>query len=211
MKKYIIPILLIVASVIMSIVYYPALPESMASHWGPGGAVDGYSDKMFNVIFFPALMLGMMLMFIIIPKIDPKHQNIKMFEDKFNYFIYAILAMFLAIQLQVYLWNTGIIIQMNMLMPILMGLLFIVTSILIKDSKQNYTIGIKTPWTLNSEENWNKTHKLGAKLFMIIGIISILSGVFIPVFSFVVLIGSTLLLLPIVFIYSYIEYRKEKK
>ncbi len=211
MKKYIIPILIIIASVILSIAFYPLLPQSMASHWGPGGAVDGYSDKMFNIIFFPALMLGLMLMFIIIPKIDPKHQNIKMFEDKFNYFICAILAMFLAVQLQVYLWNIGIIIQMNMLMPILMGLLFIVTSVLIKDSKQNYTIGIKTPWTLNSEENWNKTHKLGAKLFMIIGILSILSGIFIPVFSFIVLIGSTLLLLPIVFIYSYIEYRKEKK
>ncbi len=89
-----------------------------------------------------------------------------------------------------------------------MGGLFLVMAYLIKNAKQNYTIGIRTPWTLHSENVWNKTHKLGAKLFAISGLLSIISVV-IPSYSYLVVIVTILLSTLILVIYSYMEYRKE--
>ncbi len=210
MKKYIIPILIILGSIILSLYFFPLLPNSMASHWNAQGIVDGYSSKLSNVIMFPSLSTFLFVLFIIIPQIDPKKKNIKTFENTFNVFIYSMLGFLFLLQLQVFLWNTGTELPMNIVMPILMGLLFIVIAELIKNAKQNYTIGIRTPWTLSSEKVWDKTHILGAKLFRVSGILTILSAS-IPKYSYIVLISTIILFTLILLIYSYSEYQKEVK
>ena len=208
MKKYIINILILCLSILISILFYRYLPESMASHWNGEGVVDGYSSRLFNVLFFPLLGVFLFILFIFIPKIDPKWKSIKMFEGKFNLFISSMLLFMVILQLEVYLWNIGIEIPMGVFMPILMGGLFVVMSILIKNAKQNYTIGIRTPWTLHSEVVWDKTHALGAKLFLGSGILSICSAI-VPKYSIWIVIGSVMLSALYLFIYSYIEFKKE--
>ncbi|MBP6976563.1 SdpI family protein, partial [Candidatus Dojkabacteria bacterium] len=204
MKKYIINILILCLSILISILFYRYLPESMASHWNGEGVVDGYSSRLFNVLFFPLLGIFLFILFIFIPKIDPKWKSIKMFEGKFNLFISSMLLFMVILQLEVYLWNIGIEIPMGVFMPILMGGLFIVMSVLIKNAKQNYTIGIRTPWTLHSERVWDKTHALGAKLFLGSGILSICSAI-VPKYSIWIVIGSVMLSALYLFIYSYVE------
>lgn len=210
MKKYILPITISLISIGLSLYFYSLLPESMASHWNASGVVDGYSSKLSNVIMFPALQIFLFLLLIYIPKLDPKKDNIKKFEKEFYIFINSFLIFFTILQLQVFLWNTGYKIPMNNLMPALMGGLFLVMAYLIKNAKQNYTIGIRTPWTLHSENIWNKTHRLGAKLFAISGILSILSSL-LPAYSYIVVIGTVLIFTAYLFLYSYLEYKKEIK
>lgn len=208
MKKYIVPILVIIVSVLLSVFFYSSLPDSMASHWNGQGVVDGYSSRLFNVLFFPLLNIFLFLLFKYIPKVDPKWKSIKTFEGKFNLFISSMLIFMLLLQLQVFLWGIGIKIPMGMVLPVLMGGLFFVVGILVESAKQNYTIGIRTPWTLHSEVVWNKTHVLGGKLFKVSGILSILS-VFIPKYSIIVVLGTVLLSSLFLVIYSYLEFRKE--
>lgn len=210
MKKYILPITISLISIGLSLYFYSLLPESMASHWNASGVVDGYSSKLSNVIMFPALQIFLFLLLIYIPKLDPKKDNIKKFEKEFYIFINSFLIFFTILQLQVFLWNTGYKIPMNNLMPVLMGGLFLVMAYLIKNAKQNYTIGIRTPWTLHSENIWNKTHRLGAKLFAISGILSILSSL-IPEYAYIVVLGTILIFTAYLFLYSYLEYKKEIK
>ncbi len=208
MKKYVIPIIILTISIILSIYFYPLLPESVASHWNANGQVDGYSSKLTSVIMFPALQLFMLVLLVFIPRIDPKRENIKTFEKEFLLFINSMLIFFTLIQLQTFLWSTGTQIPMNSTMAVLMGALFLVMAYLIKNAKQNYTIGIRTPWTLNSEKVWNKTHALGYKLFGISGILSILSA-FVPQYSYIIVLASVLTSSAYVFLYSYLEYKKE--
>lgn len=208
MKRYIIQILLIVLSILISILFYRYLPDSMASHWNGEGIVDGYSSRLFNVLFFPLLNIFLFLLFIYIPKIDPKWKSIKLFEGKFNLFISSMLVFMILLQLEVYLWNIGIMIPMGVVMPILMGGLFVIVSILVKDAKQNYTIGIRTPWTLHSERVWDKTHALGYKLFLASGILSIVSAV-IPKYSIWIVMCSVIFSAVYLFVYSYVEFKKE--
>lgn len=209
MKKYIVPIIVIVASVLLSVFFYSVLPDSMASHWNGQGVVDGYTSRLFNVLFFPVLEIFLFLLFIFVPKIDPKWKSIKTFEGKFNLFISSMLLFMLLLQLEVYLWNIGIKIPMEVAMPILMGGLFIVVADLVKNAKQNYTIGIRTPWTLHSERVWDKTHALGAKLFLATGILSIISAL-IPKYSIWIVMCSVILSTIFLFIYSYLEFKKEE-
>lgn len=207
-KHFILPTILIVISILISTYFFPLLPGSMASHWNASGVVDGHSSKLLNIILFPALQVLFLLLLISLPKLDPKGGNIKKFENKFYIFINVLLLFFITLQLQVFLWNINIQIPMNSIMPILIGGVFLVIAYLIKNAKQNYSIGIRTPWTLHSENVWNKTHKLGAKLFAISGLLSILSVV-ISSYSYLVVIISSLLSTLILVIYSYMEYRKE--
>ena len=99
---------------------------------------------------------------------------------------------------------------MGQLIAPAIGILFAYLGVLMENAKQNYFIGIKTPWTLASENVWNKTHKLGGKLFKISGIIAIFGFIF-PV------IAIYLVIIPIIFstiysvVYSYVEFKKEKK
>ena len=114
----------------------------------------------------------------------------------------------LLLQIYAFLWNTGVEIPVEIVMPVLMGILFFIVGEMVKDAKQNYTIGIKTPWTLSSERVWDKTHRLGGRLFKICGILSILS-VFFSSYAFITVIGTVILTTIYLFIYSYLEYRKE--
>lgn len=210
MKKYLVPIITILSSVITSLLFFSKLPESMASHWNAQGVVDGYSSRLFNVLFFPILQIFLSFLLFIVPNMDPKKKNIKLFENNYFQFISVILIFFYLVQLQVFLWNIDIKIPMEISIPLLMGIFFIFVAELIKNAKQNYTIGIRTPWTLASESVWGKTHVLGAKLFRLGGILTILSCMF-PKYSFISIF--VFILLPSIYlvIYSYLEFRKEIK
>jgi uncharacterized membrane protein len=208
-KGYILIIGILVFSVLLSISFFPFLPERMPSHWNMYGEVDGYSSRLFNVLFFPLLKVLLLFMFIIIPKIDPKRKNIKSFENSYIVFVLSFLLFTLLLQLQVYLWSIGIHIPMEVVMPLLMGGMYIMVGEFLKSVKQNYSIGIRTPWTLDNEKVWEMTHLLGSKLFRISGILSILS-VFLPRYSFVVVILSVLVSTFILFIYSFIVFRNQR-
>jgi uncharacterized membrane protein len=92
----------------------------------------------------------------------------------------------------------------------LIGLLFFYIGILLENAKRNWFIGIRTPWTLSSEKVWNKTHKLGSKMFKISGIIVLIGFLFQKYVTYFILIPTLFVAFYLV-IYSYVEYRKEKK
>jgi len=101
----------------------------------------------------------------------------------------------------------GYKISVESIMPVFMGILFFVLGFILPKCKQNYTIGIKLPWTLHDEENWNKTHKLAGKLWVYGGIVMTVVGLFNLTFIFMTIIFA-LVIIPTV--YSYLLYRKQK-
>jgi uncharacterized membrane protein len=90
-----------------------------------------------------------------------------------------------------------------------LGILFYYCGILIENTKRNWFIGIKTPWTLSSEVVWNKTHKIGGKLFKVVGIIAFL-GIIFPNYAFFLILFPVIAVSIYTVIYSYFEYRKER-
>jgi uncharacterized membrane protein len=208
----IISIILIAIAIIAGAVFWNRLPDQMASHWDVNDQVNGTMPKFWGISLMPLITLGMLALFLIVPSIDPLKANIAKFRESFNLFIVLIIAFMLYIHGLTLAWSLGYQdFRMSTAMLPFMGVLFIAVGFILRKAKRNFFIGIRTPWTLSSDSVWDKTHQLGAILFMASGALAIIGGFFGGMTAFwlmfVPLIGSSLFLV----IYSYVLYRQETK
>jgi uncharacterized membrane protein len=199
-------LLLVLITIIIGIVIYPYMPDKVASHWDASGQVDGYMSKFFGVFFVPIICLVCILLFIFIPKMDPLKKNFKTFQKEFDFFALGIFLFFFYIYLLIIFWNLGYDINIGKYICPAFGILFIFVGVLLKKAKRNYFVGIRTPWTLADDRVWDKTHQLGFKLFILIGLLCF-AGVFIPKYTFYIIIGLILLVTGFLFLYSYLIYK----
>ncbi len=202
--------IIILLSFAVAFYLYPYFPERMASHWNIKGEVDGYMSKFLGLFLMPFILLGFWLLFVLIPRIDPLKENIEKFRKYFDGFILLIVLFMAYIYSLTIFWNFGIRFDMGQLLTPAIGILFFYCGFLVENAKRNWFIGIRTPWTLSSDRVWEKTHKLGGKLFKIAGIIAFL-GLFLPNYSFFFIIFPVLLLTVYTIFYSYFEYKREMK
>lgn len=189
--------------------FYPMLPERVASHWGANGEVNGYMSRFWGVFLMPIVMAGMALLFMIVPRMDPKRKNIEHFRKYFDTAIVSIALFLFYIFGLTISWNLGNRFDMGRYLAPAIGGLFIVMGVLVSKAEPNWTIGIRTPWTLSSEAVWKKTHALGGTLFKISGILAVLGAVF-PSAAFALILVPILATVISLFLYSYFEYRKER-
>lgn len=208
-KSKIISLIIILLSFIIGIYFYPQMPEKVASHWNEQGQVDGYMTKFWGLFLMPFISSGLFLFFILIPKIDPLKANIEKFRKYYDTFIMSIILFLFYLYLLTILWNTGTRFDMVRLLTPALGILFYYCGILIQNTKRNWFIGIRTPWTLSSERVWEKTHDIGGKLFKVAGIIAFFGVLFRNYSLFFVLVPIILVTIYTV-VYSYLEYQKEK-
>lgn len=206
-KKEIIPIILIILAFAVGIYLYPQLPERVPSHWNAQGEVDDWSNKNFAVFFFPSITLGIHLLITFIPLIDPFRKNYLKFAKPYFWFRTLFVVFFISLYLYT-LWTAfGTKLNINYFILPVMSLFFILLGIFLPRVKRNYFVGVRTPWTIHSEETWDKTHKFSGKAFISAGLISLI-GLFIPKYSFLIFIIAILLAAFIPVIYSYFVFRK---
>jgi uncharacterized membrane protein len=208
----IVALLLIGAAAGAGLLLWNQLPEQMASHWNANDQVDGYTSKVLGVFLLPLVTLGLFLLFLVIPGIDPLKANIAQFRDVFNLFIVLMVAFMLYIHALTLRWNLGYTdFGMSRAMLPAMGLLFLFIGYMLRKAKRNYFIGIRTPWTLSSDTVWDETHRVGSVLFMVSGVFAFFGSLFGGMtafwFLFIPIIGSTLITL----VYSYVLYHREVK
>jgi len=206
--KHLILLIFILTSLIVSYIYYPYLPEQMASHWNAQGEVDGYTNKLWGSLVGPIVLLFLLILYWLVPKIDPLKENIKKFKSYFYIFIIVLSLFLLVIHILVIFWNSGIYVAVDKIATAGIGIMMIISGMLIKNAKQNYSIGIRTPWTLANKLVWQNTHQLFGPIFSLIGV-SIIIGLllfndYLFLFSLVLIIGVVIAS----YIYSYLRYVK---
>jgi len=191
-----------------SLTLFPFLPESLATHWNADGVVDGYLPKTWALFLLPAIALGTTLLLAFLPRIDPLRENIEEFRDTYEWFVAGILAFFLYLHLLTLAWNLGFRFQMVMVLSPAFAALYYGCGVLIGRAKRNWFIGIRTPWTLSSDRVWAETHRRGALLFKVCGILA-LGGVLLPAQAISFLLAPVLAASAYLVIFSYREYRRE--
>jgi uncharacterized membrane protein len=208
----IIVLILIAAATIAGLAFWNQFPDPMASHWNVNDQVDGYMPKFWGVFMMPLINLGLFLLFLVIPLIDPLKANIAKFRGVFNVFIAFIIGYMTYVHALTLLWNLGYTDFGigNAMLPAI-GLLFIVVGFLIRKSKRNWFIGIRTPWTLSSDRVWDETHRIGGILFMISGVVAVVGGFFGGMVAFWSLLIPVLVSVLFLVIYSYVLYQRETK
>ena len=195
-------------SLAIGIYYYPQMPEKMASHWNARGEVDDYLPRFWGVFLIPIVLVGLALLFMAIPGIDPLRENIERFRRYYDGFVILFMLFMVFIYFQTILWSIGIKISPNTYLPIAAGLLFVGAGFLIEKTRRNYFVGIRTPWTLSSDRVWDETHRVGGRLFKIAGAISIV-GIFFQSYAVYFVLIPAILVAVYTVVYSYFEYKKE--
>ena len=184
------------------------LPKEVPMHWNASGEIDRWGDKseLFMMLF---MLTGITyFVFLIIPYIDPK-QKLQNMGNKLNN-LRLILALFMS-ALAIYILYS---VQQKTSNPVLIfplvGLLFAFLGNYFKTIKPNYFIGIRTPWTLENEEVWKKTHIIGGKLWFVGGLLMALTFLLPNEMQLYTFLGITAVITIVPIVYSYLEFKKIK-
>ena len=203
LKVLIITSIIILLPILAGIALWDQLPDPMPTHWNAAGEVDGWSSKPFAVFGLPLILLAAQWLCMLGTCADPKKNNHP--QKILHLVLWIIPVLSVVMHTFVYLITLGYGVRMEVAMPILIGLIFAIIGNYMPKCKQNYTIGIKIPWTLNNEENWNKTHRFAGWLWTVCGILIMLTGFFGGVWVF---LPITILMVLAPVVYSYILHRR---
>ncbi|MDU3152875.1 MAG: SdpI family protein [Anaerococcus hydrogenalis] len=153
---------------LVNLLFYKKMPETLPTHWGFNNKIDGYSSKFTALITTPLILIFLNIFSCFMLDNDPKN------KDK-NNFVITIgkatipLVMLITFIISIF-YGLGKEINVMVIISIFVGFLLILIGNYLPKTKRNYTVGIKLPWTLNSDENWNKTHRLAGYFFILGGI-----------------------------------------
>jgi len=165
---------LMVAAVLgASLIVYPHLPGRVPSHWNWRGQVDDYSAKWTLFVTMPGIMVGFMLLFAFMPWLSPRHFEVDSFRSTYLYIMLVILGLMAYIQAMM-VW-AGLNRGFNAAKALAGGisLMFALLGNVLDKVQRNFYIGIRTPWTIANEQVWYATHRFGAKMFVVGGVIAL--------------------------------------
>ena len=185
---------------------YPSLPEQIPTHWNFEGEVDDYTPKPWGVLIMPLTAVFIFLIMKLIPIISPKGFRTDQFTGVVNIFTVTLVGFMSVVALLVLLAASGRDVHMNEMIFAGIGVLFIVLGNYLGKVRKNFFIGIRTPWTLASDEVWSRTHRLGGWIFVLIGFFMFLNAFF--RFPERWLIGIIVFVALVPVLYSYVLYRK---
>jgi uncharacterized membrane protein len=192
---------------------YPALPQTVPLHYGMNGTVDRYGSKG-EFAGFQGIMLGVpalvYLLLKFLPAIDPKKQ-VKYGESTFQKLGLGIVIFVSALNIAIVYATAHRGFKIDKLIFPLIGLLFAFLGNMMNSIKPNYFAGVRTPWTLESEDNWRATHRVAGKIWFAGGIALTILMLFLPsgIGQFVYM-GVIIVLVLVPVVYSYIYFKKHQ-
>lgn len=206
-KKLILTSIVILVPIIIGLILWNKLPEKLPTHWNAEGVVDGWSSKAFAVFGLPGFLFAVHWVCVLASSTDPKKQNIEGKVLNIVFWTCPIISVLCGVL--IYGTALGVEFKVDKIMLLLMGIMFIVIGNYLPKCKQSYTVGIKLPWTLNDEDNWNRTHRMSGKLWVASGLILMLC-MLLPTSAMIVVVVTILVVAVIVpTVYSYLFSRKK--
>ena len=198
--------LVLLVPMLIGLLLWNKLPEQVPTHWNINGEIDGWSSKAFTVFGLPCILLALHWICVLASHTDPESKNYH--PKMIRLVLWICPAIGLVLCALVYAAALGQSLSVEIIMPLLVGMMFIIVGNLLPKCRQSYTMGIKLPWTLDNEENWNKTHRFGGKVWVVGGIFTMATAF---VGNFWILLGVLAAMVAVPTIYSYSLYRRQQK
>lgn len=197
--------LLCLTPMLLALVLYDKLPDQLPIHFNAAGEADNYTSKAVACFAMPGGLAALNLFVHFTLNADPKKDNARGAVRTLGLWLIPVLSVIVSV---ITLFKgMGHDIPIEIILPAMIGVLFIILGNYLPKCRQNYTVGIKLPWTLNSEDNWNKTHRMAGVLWMVGGLILVVCSLLqIGMVAVMITIIFALALVPM--IYSYFLYRK---
>ena len=207
MRKWYVGPLFLLAALGFAIVVYPSLPAQVPTHWGMDGQVDDYTEKMPGAFLAPVLGLGIWLLLVGLRRIDPRSRNYDRFDDTF-WLIGNVLGVFMAgITVATLGYALGWPIAMERVVLGGVGLLLLVLGNVMPRLRSNFWMGVRTPWTLSSDQVWRDTHRVAGRTMVAGGLITLLALLFPGEYRIWIALAGFVIAGFIPVVYSYFSWR----
>ena len=196
---------LAVVPFLISLSFYSRLPDQGPTHWGADNMVNGYSSRNMAAFGIPSFMFFMAVLVNVIHRIDPKRENISRSKELKQITRWFVVVLAVLVQVIIILSGVGISFNVGTVISVPIAFLFVAIGNYLPKCRQNYSMGIKLPWTLADEDNWNRTHRLAGYVWTLGGLAMLAFGLMGrsgPYFAIVVAI----ILIPTV--YSYVLWKR---
>lgn len=200
----------ILLPIMFGLLFWDKLPEQMVTHWGADWNADGWSNRNFAVFALPVFILIVHWFCIFCTSKDPKNKDQS--NKIFSIVLWICPIISIVTSYMIYAAALGKVIQPNVIVYILIGLLFIIVGNYLPKCKQNYTIGTRVKWALENEENWNATHRFSGKVWVVGGVLIMVCSFFpeeISLYVFMALI-IVLSIFPAGYSYYYFKIKQCK-
>lgn len=208
-RKAIISSVVILLPMVFGLVFWNQLPDTMVSHWGGDGVADGSAPKAFMVFGMPMILLALQWFMLFMTTLMEKNNAPQ--NNKIVAMTYGIVPA-ISLVVHVFIYSIALEKEWNLfaLLPVLLGALFMYIGNYLPKTTRNRTTGIKLRWTMGNDENWQKTHRLGGKIWFWGGMV-IMATALLPVkITVAVMIGMIVVSAVVPTIYSYSIYKKHK-
>ena len=199
--------LITAAPMLLGLALWSRLPETIATHFDLNGVPNGWSSRAFTVFGLPLFLVAVHLLCAFGTMMDPKRKNIQDKMYKLVLWICPVISVLVCTA--VYLYALGVNVDMARTAEVMVGILFIIIGNYLPKCRQSYTMGIKLPWTLHDEENWNATHRFGGWLWMAGGVAYLLLAL-LGVRSTALMLAFLLVMVLAPTVYSYLYYLRHK-
>jgi len=184
-------------------------PDRIPVHWNIAGQVDRWGSRFEGLLAIPLLSLGIYLLMVLLPRIDPGRANYDAFSGPYSTLRLLVLAVMAVIYGLVHLWMRGVPVDIGVWVPLVVGAMFVVIGNLLGKVRPNWFVGIRTPWTLSSKLAWTRTHRAGAWFFIVAGLLFMATAFahapWVVIGVFVVLFAGVAALT----VYSYLVWRSD--
>lgn len=208
-KTMIIGSVITLLPILAGLILWNRLPETLPTHWGADGAVDGWGGRAFVVCFLPLLMLGIFWLMGALALLDRRNRGNN--ERPMARTMLVIPLVSLVASGSIYAYALGASFSPFMLLPVLMSAMFLILGNYMPKCKLNYTFGIKTKWALANEENWNRTHRFGGRVWVFGGILMLVCALLPVGVGMIAMTVLILLMIALPFAYSYLMYRRQRR
>lgn len=195
--------LLSLSPILIGLLLWNQLPAKLPTHFSTGNTPDGWSSKAITVFGLPLFMFAMMWFCFLFTHVDPKRQNIS--PKMIRALVWFMAALSPIVVCSSYAIALGINVNITLLTYLIIGLMLLVIGNYLAKTKQNYSAGIRIPWTMSSEENWNRTHRVSSRLFIFCGLAMIANG-FLDSNILLFFIMAVLIVIP--YAYSFFLFKK---
>lgn len=208
MRKWI-PLALIVIALIVSIAVYPQLPDRVPTHWNTAGEVNGWSSRFWGAWMLPLVMAIVWLVMRAIPHIDPRKANYEKFAGMYDWLVILVIAFMLVMHVAIIMSAAGSHVSIHAVVMPSVGIFIAIIGLLLPKVHPNWFVGIRTPWTLTSDLSWERTHKIGGPLFVVLGLLIIATTVLDPTTAIWILVIAALAITLFLFAYSYQVWKED--
>lgn len=211
MMKRFLGLFFIAVTAAFSAFVYNDLPAQLVAHFDVHGKPDGTMTRLEGAFAMPVVAFFMLGLFNMLPRLLPRQENFARFQETYWFIINSVIGLMCALNIMLIGYNLGWPIKMPAVILVGVGALFMIVGHVLPRTRSNWLMGIRTPWTLDSEHVWRETHRIGGRTFMIGGLVTVIAAFLPPQLQPIVGVGALVVAGFIPVVYSYFVWRAENR